>query len=220
MKKNIVAIFAHPDDEAFGPAGTLALLAQTHSVYIICVTNGAVGRGEIRRAANVAEIRRRELLGSAEILGVKKVFFLDFHDGSLSNNLYHRIALKIEPILKRIRPETIITFEPRGVTGHIDHVVVSFVSSYLFERMPFIKNIHYYCLLKKNQKKKNKYFIYVPPGYADTEVGKTVAIAPVFDKKIRAIKRHQSQKHDIIRILPVVARGEKKEHFLVLKKRG
>ncbi|MBP9816108.1 PIG-L family deacetylase [Candidatus Woesebacteria bacterium] len=37
---NIVAIFAHPDDEAFGPGGTLAKLSNEHDVYIICVTSG------------------------------------------------------------------------------------------------------------------------------------------------------------------------------------
>ncbi|MBI2637373.1 MAG: PIG-L family deacetylase, partial [Candidatus Sungbacteria bacterium] len=42
-KKTIVAIFAHPDDEAFGPAGTLAKLALAHDVYVICATKGEAG---------------------------------------------------------------------------------------------------------------------------------------------------------------------------------
>ena len=36
----LVCIFAHPDDEAFGPAGSIAKFASERDVYIICVTNG------------------------------------------------------------------------------------------------------------------------------------------------------------------------------------
>ena len=36
----IIGIFAHPDDEALGPSGTLATLAKENEVYLICVTSG------------------------------------------------------------------------------------------------------------------------------------------------------------------------------------
>lgn len=65
--KTIVAIFAHPDDEAFGPAGTLAKLSQTHDVYLICVT-----RGNANGNASLGKIRTKELKQSANILGIKK----------------------------------------------------------------------------------------------------------------------------------------------------
>ena len=43
MRPSVVAIFAHPDDEAFGPAGTLKKLSETNDVYILCATKGHEG---------------------------------------------------------------------------------------------------------------------------------------------------------------------------------
>src|SRR5688500_16556268 len=99
----LVCIFAHPDDEAFGPAGSIAKFASERDVYIICVTNGDADDGLTGKkdyAETLGKIRRKELELSAEVLGVKKVFYLEFKDGTLSNNLYHQIADKIEEILE------------------------------------------------------------------------------------------------------------------------
>jgi len=72
-KKNIFCIFAHPDDEAFGPSGIIAKWAEENNVYLICVTDGSHPNGGKKK---LDKVRRKELLVSAKILGVKKVFFL------------------------------------------------------------------------------------------------------------------------------------------------
>ncbi|MBI4159549.1 PIG-L family deacetylase [Candidatus Wolfebacteria bacterium] len=84
--KTIVCIFAHPDDEAFGPGGTIAKLAKKNRVYIICATKGEAGKDSRRKKMGVLhDHRASELVASAKILGVKKVYFLGFKDGTLSN---------------------------------------------------------------------------------------------------------------------------------------
>lgn len=84
MKKTVVGIFAHPDDEALGPAGTIAKFAKEHDFYIICVTNGdAAGKTPEEKEA-IGEIRKEELRKSAKCLGVKEVQFLEYGDGELS----------------------------------------------------------------------------------------------------------------------------------------
>lgn len=74
-KKTIVGIFAHPDDEAFGPGGTLAKLAKENEVHIICATSCESGQKSISDKKDLGKIRKQELLSSAKILGIKKSIF-------------------------------------------------------------------------------------------------------------------------------------------------
>lgn len=210
MMKPVVGIFAHPDDEAMGPSGTLALLAKTRPVYLICATDGNQGK-------NLKDIRSQELEASAKILGVKQVFFLKFKDGDLSNNLYHELADAIKKILDQLKPDTIITFENRGVSGHIDHITVSLVCSYLFDKLRYVRKAMYYCRRSSPLPLKN-YFIYFPPGYSEREVDEVVDIKPVLKQKISAIKCHASQASDVRRVLALLAVTPKKEFFLIRHK--
>lgn len=139
-KKVVVGIFAHPDDEAFGPGGTLALFAKEKDVYVICATSGETATGTTD--ATLGKERREELRKSCADLGVKEVFFLDYIDGTLCNNLYHEIAEKVTNILEKLQPETLITFEPRGVSGHIDHITMSMITQFIFPKIPSVKKTY------------------------------------------------------------------------------
>lgn len=212
-KPVLVAVFAHPDDEAFGPAGTLALYSKTHDVYLLCATKGEEG-GKDKK---IAQIRQKELLASAKILGVKKVFFLGFKDGSLCNNLYHKLAAKIEEKFKELKPEIVITFEPRGISGHIDHMVISMVTTYVYKRLKFISKLLYYCILDEEKRNIDNYFIYFPRGYKRSDLGKITNIKDVWETKLKAMRVHISQKHDADRIIKVLEKLPRKEHFLAYK---
>lgn len=209
----LVAVFAHPDDEAFGPAGTLATFAKSHNVYLLCATKGEEG-GKNKK---IAQIRQKELLASAKILGIKKVYFLGFKDGTLCNNLYHKLAVKIEEKLKELKPDLIITFEPRGISGHIDHMVVSMVTTYVYKRLKFIKKLLYYCILEEEKRNIDNYFIYFPAGYKRTDLGQIVNIKDVWQTKLKAMRVHVSQKHDANRIIKVLKNLPREEHFLIFK---
>lgn len=226
MKKKIIAVIvAHPDDEAFGPSGTIAKFAKEgNDVYILCATKGEEGNQHKKEdLRKVHEIREEELLKSAKILGVKRVFFLGFRDGSLSNNLYHQLADSITEVLKRIKAEIIITFEHRGVSGHIDHIAVSMISSYVFEHLPAIKTIYYYCSTKKARRLQSKYrpegyFIYFPPGYDPEDVDKIIDITDVWKTKIKAMNCHKSQLKDVRVVQGIHSEIPKREHFFVREK--
>lgn len=218
--KPVVAIIAHPDDETT-MAGTLATFAKEKGdVHIICVTSGDAGENHHEKKEEMLVfIREDELRASAEILGVKHVSFVGFKDGSLSNNLYHQIAKKIENKVAEIQPETLITFEPRGITGHIDHMVISMVTTYLFNRLPYVKTLMYACMSEDQRKVAAtlpEYFIYFPPGYKRSEVDQVVDVSHYWDKKIAAIRSHHSQKGDVETfILPIQEKAPKEEFFIV-----
>ncbi len=219
--KPLVCIFAHPDDEAFGPAGSIAKYATERDVYIICVTSGNSHDQFTKKkgyAKTLGEIRREELNNSAKILGVKKVTFLEFDDGSLSNNLYHKIADKLESILTEIKPDTVMTFEPHGISGHIDHIAVSYITTFVFNKLVFISTLLYYAESNEMMKLIPSYFIYVPPGYKKEEFDLTLNIEDFWDKKLAAMQAHKSQEEDYNLVLGILKQFPKEEHFLIKKK--
>ena len=218
-RKVIVAVFAHPDDESFGPGGTLHKLAKENDVYIICVTNGDGKMGDRKKEVVLGKTRKKELLASSRMLGVRKVFFLGYRDGSLNNNMYHNLAGKIRPLLENLKPEQLITFEPRGISGHTDHIVVSNVTSFLFHRLDFVKSLWYYCIsYEARALSGHNYFIHMPPGYTPEQIDKVVDVSDVWDKKVKAMYCHISQKHDADNILQRSKHLPKEEYFLIESK--
>lgn len=221
-KQTVVAIFAHPDDEAFGPSGTLAKFAKAGAnVYLLCATKGEGGENHLKEKdnQNLYDIREKELRCSAKKLGVKEVFFLGFTDGTLSNNLYHKMADKIIEIITPLKPEILITEEFRGVSGHLDHIAVSMISSYVFQKLDFIKKIMYHCVTKQYRAlMPSDYFIFIPPGHDESEVDEIVDTTAVWETKIEAIMCHQSQLKDVTRTLNRLSQVPKKDYFFVTTK--
>lgn len=141
-KKNLrlMAILAHPDDESFGTGGTLALYAQRGvEVHLVCATRGEVGSvpDEMMKGFDqIGDLRAHELRCAADILGIKQVHFLDYRDsgmpGSVDNKHPQALAAapleqvteRLVPIIRRIQPQVIITFDPIGGYCHPDHVAI------------------------------------------------------------------------------------------------
>jgi len=215
MKGKVVCIFAHPDDEAFGPSGTIAKFADENDVYLVCVTDG---NDKTNGLKNLTKIRENELRKSSKILGVKKVFNLNYEDGELSNNKYHKLVEDIGKILRKIRPNALLTFEMRGVSGHIDHVFCSMVSSFLFKKFNFIKKIYYFAERQEVSEKMKDYFIYYPKGFKREEVDEIFDISKYWNKKIAAIKVYKSQKKDTEKILKLLKNLPPEEFFFVSEK--
>lgn len=211
--KPLVCIFAHPDDEAFGPAGSIAKFAKQRDVYIICVTNGDAGQNSIDELADLGEIRKKELIDSAKVLGVKDVFFLGYKDGNLANNLYHEIARKIEEKLNDLQPDTLLTFDLLGISGHIDHIAVSLITTFVFKRLDFISQLYYYGEINEVIEEYKDYFIYMPPGFKKDEIDLTIDVSENWDVKQKAMNCHQSQKKDAQMIKDINSKYPKEEYF-------
>ena len=218
-KPKLVAIFAHPDDEAFGPAGTIATYAQTHDISLICATRGEAGENFLNdKTRSIGQIREEELRNSAHTLGVKKVFFLDYEDGSLCNRKYHDIAAKVRTILDDIQPEVLMTFELRGVSGHLDHVAMAMITYYLFYKLSYTEKLLSYVIPREVTDELRDYFIYVPHGFKRERADEIVDVTNQWELKKQAIAQHASQRADASRILASMERFPKEEYFLVHKK--
>jgi LmbE family N-acetylglucosaminyl deacetylase len=139
-KRCLLAIFAHPDDESFGPGGTLALYArQGVEVHLICATRGEVGAAPphlLDGHTDVAGLRESELRCAAGHLGLTGVHFLGYRDSGMpgSEDNRHPQALAAAPLeevaqrlvwyLRRLRPQVVITFDPIGGYRHPDHIAI------------------------------------------------------------------------------------------------
>jgi len=218
VKPVAFALFAHPDDESFGPGGTIALLAQTHDVYLVCATKGEAGQDYSKTEELLVDKREKELRAAAKILGIKDVFFLGFVDGELKNNNYHAIAEKIEQLANIYKPELFLTYENRGISGHLDHIAISMITSYVFYRLNYVKELHYFCLDEEQRGVGQTYFVYFPAGYPKHEISKRVDVSSVLNIKIAAIKEHKSQIHDFDAILKRLKDKRIEECFIIVKK--
>ena len=218
--KPLVCVIAHPDDEAFGPSGSLAYFATKRDVYILCVTRGdADAKFTKHNPDSLAARREGELLTSAKILGVKEVRFLNFKDGSLCNNTYHEVTAAIQRELEKIEPDTVMTFEFNGISGHLDHVAVAFTTTYAAYKVASVKTILYLRELEaKMSVERGKYFVYTPPGFDKKDMDLTIDTTPFWDKRVLAMMAHKSQRDDAKRILAMTAGFPKEEYFRVLKK--
>jgi N-acetylglucosamine malate deacetylase 2 len=123
----VCAVFAHPDDESFGVAGTFALLAaQGVRTGLLCATRGEAGMtgGLVDSPAELAEVRTEELTCAAAAMGLTDLILLDFGDGLAEEWDMAALRDQIEVALARLRPAAVITFDEYGVTRHPDHVAV------------------------------------------------------------------------------------------------
>jgi len=137
--RRLLAVFAHPDDESFGPGGTLALYARRgDEVHLICATRGEVGEAppDLNGFASVGEMREDELRRAASVLGLKAVRFLGYRDSGMpgSPDNHHpqaltaaslnEVAQPVAGYIREIRPQVVITFDPIGGYRHPDHIAI------------------------------------------------------------------------------------------------
>lgn len=136
--QGLLAIFAHPDDESFGMAGTLALAAEAGlPVNVVCATDGDLGGegGTVAERVMDPEIRRGELRDACRAMGIGEPVFLGYGDsgmegwgpppGSLVLADPDEVVGRIVAVLRELRPAIVVTFDPNGIYGHPDHRAIS-----------------------------------------------------------------------------------------------
>lgn len=120
----LLAVFAHPDDEACAPAGTLAkYAAEGRPVVIVCLTHGGGG--------GLPETRAAEIARSAEILGARLELW-DYPDGNLARSDACEIVTRLAEVIWRERPGVVVTFGPDQLSEHPDHVIVGWLTTLAF----------------------------------------------------------------------------------------
>ena len=124
----ILGIWAHPDDEVMSSAGVMRLAIENgQKVVIVTATRGENGKttdGEKWPVDKLKDIRTLEAERSLARLGDITHFWLEHKDGALKEVADIEVLPRLLKIAKDVRPDTIITFEREGITGHEDHKAV------------------------------------------------------------------------------------------------
>ncbi len=125
---SILAVFAHPDDEAY-LAGALMAKAVDEGRRVVCVTatrgEGGFAEDDPRSEEERAAVRTAEMTACLAILGVSEHHWLDLPDGGSEQVPDEVPVARITELIDDIRPDTTLTFGPDGQTYHVDHVAIS-----------------------------------------------------------------------------------------------
>ena len=132
----MLAVTAHPDDEAAVFGGSLALYSDRGvETSVICLTPGqaASHRGKAKDDHELAGLRRKEFAASCTILRVQRTVVLDYPDGQLHRAEMHRVVSDLVLHIREIRPHVVLSMGPEGaITGHTDHSLASVFATLAF----------------------------------------------------------------------------------------
>ena len=122
MKKNVLGIFAHPDDAEIICAGTLSLFKKAGwSVHIATMAKGDKGTTEYTRE-EISRIRKAEAINAVQLLG-GIYHCLEFDDVHV---LYNRETInKTTALIRKIRPAIVFTASPNDYM--LDHEITSMI---------------------------------------------------------------------------------------------
>jgi N-acetylglucosamine malate deacetylase 1 len=122
MKKKILILAPHADDEILGCGGTIAKFNKLgHEVYVLILTNANVGAPEIFKQKDIELIRKESVIAN-KIIGTKKLFFENLPALNLNNYPLYKISNLINDYLIKINPN--IIFIPSLIDINLDHKII------------------------------------------------------------------------------------------------
>lgn len=124
-EQQVLVVFPHPDDEAFGVSGTISIhINQGTPVTYACLTLGEMGRNlgnpPFATRESLPQIRKKELKASAEAMGLTDLRMLGLRDKTIEFEDDEKMVSIMENLIKELNPSLIITFYP-DFAVHPDH---------------------------------------------------------------------------------------------------
>jgi len=143
----LMVVHAHPDDEASSTGGLLRFTAeQGHTTIVVTCTHGDLGEVKIPGLRltprqdpidrqRLALIRQAELAQATALLGVTHVYQLGYHDSGMAGWASNQerqafvqaplkdVISRLVPLIRRHRPDVVVTYDAHGGYGHPDHIM-------------------------------------------------------------------------------------------------
>ena len=196
----VLVVTAHPDDVDFGAAGSVATWTGQgiQVAYCVCTDGDAGGSDESISRAEMARIRRGEQAAAAAAVGVTELHWLAHPDGRLTAGL--DLRRDITRVIRQVRPQRVLIQSPernyiRIFASHPDHLAAGeagLCAVYPDSRNPFA---HPELLEQERLEPWTVREVWI---MAHPDSDTAVDITDVFDRKVAALRCHQSQiaQHD------------------------
>ncbi len=134
----LVAVHAHPDDEAISTGGLIAEAVERgwEATVVTCTggERGEIAEGCTGAAGRLAQIRRGELAASLALLGAQPPVWLGYRDSGMRGDPgnddpasfwrapFDEALGRLVAVLRARRPALVATYDAYGLYGHPDHL--------------------------------------------------------------------------------------------------
>jgi len=204
LPQRAMSIQAHPDDQDFTVAGTLAKWAKAGcEIVSVLITSGDSGSNDPTKGADyklqLASLREAEQRAANKVLGIKETIFLHYPDGELVASIQLRKDLTRQ--IRKYKPEVVVTGDPSGwfygneYINHPDHRAAAEAATYAVFPSAGTRMI-FPDLLDEGLLPHNVKRLYI---HGNEKPDTWVDIGETLDTKIEALKKHVSQgdTHDV-----------------------
>jgi LmbE family N-acetylglucosaminyl deacetylase len=215
-------VFAHPDDDAYGIAGTVALHADDPAFRFVLVVATDGEAGSIREGfpatrQTLGALRRAEDAAGWRALGrvPDRCEWLGYPDGQVADVPFGELVDRIAGILDEENPDVVVTFGPDGIFGHPDHITVGAATDAAFTRLAPTARHGFQRLCHgvipesvfnrwNEQRAAANLFVFNPAemyhmrGVPDEQIGITIDTRTVSHRIVAGLGEHRSQHHAII----------------------
>ena len=195
--ERILVVAAHPDDVDFGVAGSVAAWVKAGVDVAYCIVTDGDAGGSDRSVSrpDMARLRREEQRSAAAEVGVTDVVFLGHPDGRLVASI--ELRRDITRQIRRVRPDRLVCQSPERLwdrigASHPDHLAAgeaAVCSVYPDARNPFAHPE----LLDEGLEPHTVPEIWM---MAAPEPNRAVDVTDTFERKMAALRRHESQVGD------------------------
>ncbi len=140
--RTLACVFAHPDDDAYGAAGSVALHAEDPDFRFVLIHATLGEQGDIRDGfpatrETLGSIRQGEDEAAWRALGrvPDRHEWLGLPDGGVAEVAFDDVVSAIARILDEENPIVVVTFGPDGIFGHPDHIAIGAATDEAFARL-------------------------------------------------------------------------------------
>lgn len=137
-KLALLAVFARPEDEAFGPSGTLSKYAGEGVRVSLVTASRELAAHRIGHAGDAALTlldpgeRQREMLCSCRAAGIQRICLDQIAPRPVPSQV-NLMRERLVRLIREVKPQVIVTYAPDGLSDDPDEILVNQITRRAFQ---------------------------------------------------------------------------------------